>query len=753
MSNGLADTAVLVLNHNGLPYLDACFESLQEAIGPRKCQVLMIDNASRDGSLEHVRASHPWVRLLANDRNLGFSAAYNAATSQCNAEWVVFLNNDTRVEPDWLAALDRAMVDHPEARFLASRMMSWDGERIDFIGADTFFTGHAWQRNLREPGAGRSFVDTPLLFGCAGALAAHRKTFQDCGGFDPDYFSFFEDVDLGWRAALLGQPTWLAASAVVRHRQHATWSEQPSVQVRYLTERNALATAFKNLHDDRHGVWLLAAAVLTFLRGWYSTDVLRTAGRPFLSSDAVAHLLALAHFRELFHGFAARRAEVQLHRVRTDRAILPLFGDIDSPPHALGEEYRGALGRIRAALDPAGEGLERAYSARLNELAKSSALSLCRVCEAALSPRYGRSFLNAAWEFSWEHPIGVPAAAALRGASDAVLGWLAAPLDEGRTLSVKTALDSLGPAASPPPPSPSTGSTAHSPGTSGTAAVVVRTLDRPEGLRRALGSVAAQTRVPDEVVLVNDGGADPSGVVAEFAARLSIRLVNLPTRVGRTVAAQTGLEAATSEFVCFLDDDDELLPNHLSTLLAAIARDGVRVAYGDVESVHRSDDERQPSSVRVLGGPFDRSRLAFENWIPLMGMLFDRRLALALGGFDTSLDYFEDWDLFLRLARHLRFAYCPVVVARYTVDATAGHGLGLAGAHRWPALAKIFAKHRDAIEGVDFARFYQDQIESLRQRLAAAEAHAADANRILTTIQNSRGWRLYQFARRLVGKR
>jgi len=743
MSNELPSTAVLVLNHDGLPYLDACFCSLRAAIGARECQVWMIDNASRDGSIEHVHAFHSWVRVHANRENLGFSMAYNAATARCDAEWVVFLNNDTRVEPDWLAALERARVAHPDARLLASRMMSWDGARIDFVGADTFFTGHAWQRLLREPAAGQPFTDMPLLFGCAGALAVHRETFLSCGGFDPDYFSFFEDVDLGWRAALLGHPTWLAADAVVRHRQHATWGEQPSVRIRYLTERNALANVFKNLHDDRHGVWLLAAAALTFLRGWFSTTALRTAGRPFLSSEAVAYFLALAHFHQLRPALAARRAEVQERRVRTDREILPLFGRIDSPPHALGEGYQRLLDQARTALDPAGDGLERVWTPRLNELAEDSALTLCRVCGAALGPRHDASFLLDAWEPSWEHPIAGQSADALCAVNDAVQSWIAAPLDEGITLAFKATLDelsSLGPFE--PPPRRSAAAPRPSAGTKGTVAVVVRTQDRPEGLRRALASVAAQLRVPDEVIVVNDGGSDTAEVSAEFAGALSIRSVRLPTKLGRTQAAQAGLETATAEFVCYLDDDDELLPTHLSTLLAGLERDGARVAYGDVDCVQARSEADRPSGAATLGGPFDRSRLAFENWIPLMSVLFDRRMALALGGFDMSLDYFEDWDLFFRLSRHVSFVHCPTVVARYTVDTTAGHGLGLAGPHRWPALAKFFAKHRDAISGVDFARFYEHQVESLRLSLAQAEAKAVEAVAILATIRNSLGWRL-----------
>ena len=292
-------TSVLVLNWNGRQHLDACLESVGAldvfapgAPGlPRDPglvdEVVLVDNGSTDGSAARARRRFPWVRVLENGTNLGFALGYDAAVPLVDGEWVALLNSDTRVLPGWLSALHAAAARHPGCGAVASRVLSWDGTRVDFVGADTFFTGHAWQRGLGAPAGEEEPPERELLFGCAAALLVRREAFARHGGFDPDYFAFFEDVDLGWRMSLAGEATWLAPGAVVRHKLHGTFGSRPRARVRFLCERNALATAFKTFAEERAGVLLLAAAALTFLRGWASSASSRPEARAWLTTDAL----------------------------------------------------------------------------------------------------------------------------------------------------------------------------------------------------------------------------------------------------------------------------------------------------------------------------------------------------------------------------------------------------------------------------------------------------------------------------------
>ncbi len=152
MSASLPTVSVLVLNLNGRAYLDACLASLEAQVYPGdRFEVVVVDNGSTDGSLEFVRAAHPRVRIVKFASNRGFCAPYNAAIRDCGSQFVALLNNDTRVAPDWLAELVSAAQRHSAAA-VAAKILSWNGEAIDFAGGVISFIGHSWQARFRRAG-------------------------------------------------------------------------------------------------------------------------------------------------------------------------------------------------------------------------------------------------------------------------------------------------------------------------------------------------------------------------------------------------------------------------------------------------------------------------------------------------------------------------------------------------------------------------------------------------------------------------
>jgi hypothetical protein len=184
----------------------------------------------------------------------------------------------------------------------------------------------------------------------------------------------------------------------------------------------------------------------------------------------------------------------------------------------------------------------------------------------------------------------------------------------------------------------------------------------------------------------------------------------------------------------------------------------VRVAYSDVECLTEEADGSggyRVVSRNVFGGDLDRSRLCFESAVPILAVLMDRKLAIEAGGFDASLEYFEDWDLFLRLVRRTWPHHCPVVTATYHVCPPLQQGKLTAGNHRWPHLARLFEKHREEIGGKDWARFYENHVEGTRHALRDAESRfnqleseLKNLKQHLKDIEKSSGWRIF---RRLFG--
>ncbi len=198
--------------------------------------------------------------------------------------------------------------------------------------------------------------------------------------------------------------------------------------------------------------------------------------------------------------------------------------------------------------------------------------------------------------------------------------------------------------------------------------VIVRTKDRPSLLQEALESLCVQTHRPLQAVVVNDGGADVSAVVEQFTDRIGVTYERLEPGRGRCAAANRGLELASGSWVAFLDDDDIWLPEGVATLLPGDPP-GPVATYGRVEAFLCSPlgEEREHSPFQDFGRPFDENALLFENFIPIIGCLLPLEAVRAVGGFDESLECFEDWDLFLRLSPRLDFHFVDVRVAEYRV--------------------------------------------------------------------------------------
>jgi LmbE family N-acetylglucosaminyl deacetylase/glycosyltransferase involved in cell wall biosynthesis len=228
--------------------------------------------------------------------------------------------------------------------------------------------------------------------------------------------------------------------------------------------------------------------------------------------------------------------------------------------------------------------------------------------------------------------------------------------------------------------------------------VVVRTRDRPELLRQALGSLALGGYRRAQVVLVNDGGAPPA-VPADYP--LPVVRLDLPGNRGRAAAAQAGVEAATGAYVAFLDDDDLAAPEHLATLAGLVGGAGVRVAYTDAAvGVYELDahegwrcvERRLPYS-----RDFDADLLLLDNYIPFNTLLIERSLFSQVGPFDPAFPFFEDWDFLIRLAAVAPFHHLPQVTCEYRHFRGGGHHvLGAAPRGRADFLemkARVLAKH------------------------------------------------------------
>jgi glycosyltransferase involved in cell wall biosynthesis len=202
------------------------------------------------------------------------------------------------------------------------------------------------------------------------------------------------------------------------------------------------------------------------------------------------------------------------------------------------------------------------------------------------------------------------------------------------------------------------------------ASVIIRTCNRPFLVKRAIQSVLNQSYHPIELVIVDDGRYKiNTSFLAEIRERVQVTYI--PTRSGRSRAGNIGIRRSRGEFIFFLDDDDELYPEHISRLIYHVLRyDGI--VYSDSELSFEAYDEGVDvfsEKAREVKFSFDFSRplLMVRNYIPLMCICFPRVLLEAVNGFDESVDLFEDWDLLIRLSFLKDFLHVPVVTAKYRI--------------------------------------------------------------------------------------
>ena len=214
--------SVVVPSGNGRHLLPDCLDALRGQ-RYRDFEVVVVDNASTDGSAALVRERYPEVRLLELGFNGVFARAANAGIRATSSEIVVLLNNDTAPEPEWLAELVGALDAAPEAGMAASKLLLWDRRDTlhsagDFYGLD----GVPGSRGVWTRDEGRYDRDRYVFGACGGAAAYRRSMLDQIGLFDGGLVAYVEDVDLNLRAQAAGHRCVFAPRARVYHRLSAT---------------------------------------------------------------------------------------------------------------------------------------------------------------------------------------------------------------------------------------------------------------------------------------------------------------------------------------------------------------------------------------------------------------------------------------------------------------------------------------------------------------------------------------------------
>jgi GT2 family glycosyltransferase len=316
-------TAVVVPNWNGKDSLGACLDSL---LGQsEKSQIIVVDNGSSDGSAEYIEANYPDVLLLKHDKNLGFTGGVNAGIRKAmefDAEYIALLNNDAVADTEWLKSLVVFLDEYENTGIATAKICDSRKTHLDSTGDIYTSWGLPYPRGRGEEYS-NNYDQAVWVFGASGGASLYRiKMLEEIGLFDDDFFAYYEDVDLSFRAQLAGWKVGFVPAALAYHQIGATSSKMKGFTT-YQTMKNLPMLMWKNVPFR-----LLPTVVPRFYIA-YNAFYVSAAGRGQLWPAVRGELAFVLKSPRKFY----QRRQIQKKRKVSDEYIKSML-TWDLPPNA-----------------------------------------------------------------------------------------------------------------------------------------------------------------------------------------------------------------------------------------------------------------------------------------------------------------------------------------------------------------------------------------------------------------------------------
>jgi GT2 family glycosyltransferase len=319
--------SVLIVTWNSARFLDACFASLDRQ-DYRDLEIIIVDNASSDGTRALLRPREASWGVVYNDSNVGFAAGQNQAMREARGDWLLCLNPDVILSADFIRLLVEAVLAYPEAGSVCGKLLRWNPESNPPQTRVIDSTGIYFTRSMRHLDRGCEENDcgqydrTQWVFGASGAAAMFRRSFIEAVSvnsqfFDEEFFSYREDADLAWRGQLMGWKCLYVPTAVAWHVRRVTPERRESlpVEINWHSVKNRFLMRGKNASG-----WLCWR--LFWPVAWRDLNIL---GYAFLRDWRM--LSALAYPLKNIASVREKRKIIQGRRRVSDRNLLWWFHD------------------------------------------------------------------------------------------------------------------------------------------------------------------------------------------------------------------------------------------------------------------------------------------------------------------------------------------------------------------------------------------------------------------------------------------
>ncbi len=237
--------SIIIVNFNGVHHLHECLASIKE-IDYQNYEVILVDNASCDDSIAFVEDNFPLVKIVPLHKNCGFAEGSNIGAAYAAGDFIVFLNNDTKVNKLWLSALVEEIANDCSIATCGSKMYFYGSDIINHAGASATLLGSGYDIGFGQKDSkvfnNKRFVGST----CGGSMIIKKNLFERLGGFDPDYFACAEDVDLCLRAWIYGFRNVYVPASIVYHKYGGTLGKRQSAGRVYVCQKNRLINILKN---------------------------------------------------------------------------------------------------------------------------------------------------------------------------------------------------------------------------------------------------------------------------------------------------------------------------------------------------------------------------------------------------------------------------------------------------------------------------------------------------------------------------
>ncbi|MBM3180631.1 MAG: glycosyltransferase family 2 protein [Chloroflexi bacterium] len=265
---------VIIVFWNSEKHFPECLERLATQTF-RDFEIVVVNNGSDIHWFDQYNIDGLRVHHL--EANLGFAVANNIGARLVRGKWIALLNADAYPEPDWLENLLKAARENPQFNFFSSRQLQADTpELLDGAGDAYHISGLAWRNGYCLPADSCALEQREVFSPCAAAALYSRDDFIKIGGFDEDYFSYFEDVDLGFRLGLQGKKCLYVPEAVVHHVGSASTGKRSDFSV-YYGYRNLIWTFVKDMPSPL--LWLFLPLHIAAMSFFMAYLTLRGQGR------------------------------------------------------------------------------------------------------------------------------------------------------------------------------------------------------------------------------------------------------------------------------------------------------------------------------------------------------------------------------------------------------------------------------------------------------------------------------------------